>query len=118
MELFLYFFGLMRQDLLDMVEEYHTTRSIIEAINSIFLALIPKASHPHTLLNYRSISLYNITYKMISKIVVGHIKATLTNQMIHEAITIAHECIHSIYTKKLDALDMKLHLQKAYDWVE
>lgn len=45
-DLFLNFFGLMRQSILDIVEESRTLGRISSAINSTFLALIPKSFAP------------------------------------------------------------------------
>jgi hypothetical protein len=128
-ELFLHFFDLMGKILLDLVDKSCNFGHISGVINSTFLAIIPKASHPHSFLEYRPISLCNITYKLISKVIAGRIKDSLfehitheqfgflTNRLIHDAIATTLECIHSIHTKKLEVMVMKLDLQKAYDCV-
>lgn len=92
--------------------------------------LIPKSSRPLSFSDYRSISLCNITYKLISKIFVSKIKDTLsehisleqfgflTNHQIHDVVATMQECIHSIHSKKMEALVMKLDMHKAYDCVD
>jgi hypothetical protein len=47
-EFFIYFFDLVGQDLLAMVEDTRRLGSIVGGLNSTFLTLIPKANKPST----------------------------------------------------------------------
>jgi hypothetical protein len=47
------------------------------ATNSTFLALIPKETNPSNFSRFRPISLYNTTYKILTKIIANHIKPLL-----------------------------------------
>lgn len=51
-ELFIHFFYLMSQNLLDMVEESCISCLIYGSISSTFLALIPKSSHPSSFMDF------------------------------------------------------------------
>jgi len=95
------------------------------------LALIPKENNPTTFGDYRPISLCNLCYKLISKIISNRIKPILFRKMseeqlgflggrrIHDAIGTAFECLHSIAKKKkTKSLILKLDLCKAYDCVD
>jgi len=60
MEIFIHFFDLMGQYLLDLVEKYQLSGQISGAINSTFLALILKKYDPSSFLDFSPISLCNI----------------------------------------------------------
>jgi hypothetical protein len=114
-----------------MVEESRKYGNIPRCLNSTFLALILKENSPTTFGDYRSISLCNLCYKFISKVISNMIKPILSRNLseeqlgflegrrIHDAIGIASECLHSISKKKKSkSLILKLDLRKAYDCVD
>ena len=45
-----------------------------ESLNSTFIALIPKVKHPNKVANFCPISLCNVVYKLISKVLVNRLK--------------------------------------------
>ena len=51
--------------------------SILESINSTFIALIPKIKDPKKVSNFRPISLCNVVYKLIAKVLVNRLKLIL-----------------------------------------
>jgi retron-type reverse transcriptase len=79
---------------------------------------------------YRPISLCNLCYKLISKIIATRIKPFLSRilsirtigflkgRQILDAIGTAQECLHNIKTKKSKALILKLDLKKAFDCID
>eukprot|EP00253_Pinus_taeda_P032140 PITA_32140 len=128
-EFYASFFDLLGEDILKVVEESRTTGSMYHAINTTFIALIPKSDHPSSFDDFRPISLCNVLYKITSKIIANRIKpilsrhispqqfAFLENRQIHEAIGSAQEAIHSIWTKRLRCILLKIDLSKAFDRV-
>jgi hypothetical protein len=82
----LYFFDIVGQDLLDMVEETRRLGSMVGSLNSTFLTLIPKANKPKTFDDFRPISLCNLCYKVISKIISNRIKPILSNALSAEQL--------------------------------
>jgi hypothetical protein len=64
-----------------MVEESRSQGSIVGGLNSTFLTLIPKANKPTTFEDYRPISLCNLCYKIISKIIANQIKPFLSEAL-------------------------------------
>jgi hypothetical protein len=124
MEFFLFFFDLVGQDLLDVVEESRATGAVNKALNSTFIALIPKVNCPSTLGDFRPISMCNLCYKIISKILAKRIQPILSRALSEEqlgflkgrqildAIGTAQECMHNIKLKKLQAIILKLDLKR------
>ena len=98
-----------------------------EAYNSTFIALIPKTDNPGSFDDFRPISLYNCIYKIIAKIIANHLRPIISThisseqfsllqyQQIHEVVGIAQEVLHSIQTKKLKGMILKVDLSKAFD---
>jgi hypothetical protein len=128
-EFFKHFFDLVGDDILEMIEESRTLGFIPGALNSTFITLIPKVNKPRLFGDFRPISLCNLCYKIISKVIANRIKPILSRSLseeqlgflqgrqIQDAIGTVHECIHSINQKKSKSLILKLDLQKAYDCV-
>jgi hypothetical protein len=81
-------------------------------------------------MNYRPISLCNLCYKVITKIIANRLKPFLSRSIsieqmgflqgrrIQDAIGTTHESLHSIKKKRLKALVLKLDLRKAYDCID
>jgi hypothetical protein len=85
-EFFTFFFDLVGEDLLEMVEESRRLGSIVGSLNSTFLTLIPKANKPTTFDDFRPISLCNLCYKVISKIIANRIKPILSRSLSAEQL--------------------------------
>ena len=51
-----------------MIEEVRTLRSFSESLNETFLTLIPKKELPVSFNDFRPISLCNLLYKLIAKL--------------------------------------------------
>jgi hypothetical protein len=129
-EFFTFFFDLVGEDLLQMVEESRRKGSIVGSLNSTFMALIPNENKPVTFDDFRLISLCNLCYKVISKIIANRIKPILSRSLsgeqlgflqgrwIQDVIGTTHESIHSIKRKKLKSLVLKLDLRKTYDCID
>jgi len=128
-ELFIHYFDLVKEDLLEMVEEVRIKCIISDALNSTFLALIPKVNKTQNFGDYRPISLCNLCYKIITKIIENRLKSLFSRSLLEEklgflkgcriqdVIGTVHECFHSIKRKNLKYMVLKLDLQKAYDYI-
>jgi hypothetical protein len=128
-ELFLSFFDLVGDDLLEAVEESRRSGEVNKSLNSTFLVLIPKVNKPSTFGDFRPIALCNLIYKIISKLLASRIKLILSRSLsgeqlgflkgrqILDAVGTTQECLHSIKVKNLKEIILKLDLQKAYDCV-
>ena len=101
---------------------------IDSALNSTFISLIPKKDKPLSFLDFRPISLCNLIYKLIAKIVALRLKSFLDKAIspkqfgflrqrhIAEPIGITQEALHTI-KKKNCAMVLKLNLEKDFDKV-
>eukprot|EP00253_Pinus_taeda_P018415 PITA_18415 len=128
-EFYLAFFEQIGQDLLSVIEECKISGSLYHAINSTFIALIPKTDSPSSFDDFRPVSLCNVLYKIISKIIANRLRpilsthiaphqfAFLEDRQIHEAIGSSQEALHSIWTKHLKSTLLKIDLSKAFDRV-
>jgi hypothetical protein len=128
-EFYFHFFDLIKEDLLAPVESVRTGGCLVGSLNSTFIALIPELNKPLSFGDYRPISLCNLIYKIISKVIANCIKLFLSRALlpeqfeflegheIHDAIGTTHECINSIKKKHKKYLILKLNIQKAYNCV-
>ena len=128
-EFFLDFFDLVGEDLVLAVEQAKIDGKVPGALNSTFLSLIPKCENPTTFVDFRPISLCNLVYKVISKIVALPLKPLLNrtisaqqlgflkDRQITEPVGITQEILHSIKTKNSNVMVLKLDLVKAFDRV-
>lgn len=101
-------------------------------LNETLLVLIPKMNNPKTLIHFRPISLCNVLYKIITKVIVNRLKPLLLKVMdlkqtsfilgrnITSNIIIYQKVLHTFRRKKGIFRDMliKLDLEKAYDRLE
>ena len=83
-ELYLGFFELLGEDLLEVVEESRKYGVIHAPINSTFIALIPKVDKLVAFDDFRLISLCNCLYKIISKVISKRLKAVLSTKISNE----------------------------------
>ena len=129
-EFYLNYFDLLGPDLLSAIDSTRVSSYIPPSLNSTFLALIPKKDKPRTFADFRPISLCNLLYKLIAKVIAGRIKpfldlgisqeqfGFLKNHQITNPIGIVQEVLHSVKTKNLCAFVLKLDLNKAFDRVD
>ena len=77
-EFFLAGYDSIGPDLLQLVEETRKNGVLHPPLNSTFLTLIPKKDSPESLEDYRPISLCNITYKVVTKIIAQRFRKVLS----------------------------------------
>ncbi|XP_030958826.1 uncharacterized protein LOC115980745 [Quercus lobata] len=114
------------------VKQIFANQKISEYLNQTLIALIPKQLGPETVGQYRPISLCNIVYKIVSKILVQRIKpllprlispmqaAFLEGRRGSDNVIIAQELIYSLGKRrgKEGYMVVKIDLEKAYDHLE
>lgn len=113
----------------NIVKDFFANNSSIRLINHTNIVLIPKVDNPEIVSNYRPISICNVSYKIITKIIITSLKPLLNacispNQgafalcrSIQDNILIAYELFSGFNGKKgrTRVMVLKLDLEKAYD---
>ena len=100
-------------------------QGVLKAFNATFLTLIPKEERVGKPCKIRPVALCNVIYKIISKVMVNHLKPLLPNLISPEqsgfvevdlgGVILVHKVIHSLKsTRKLGKM-IKLDIAKAYD---
>ena len=114
-------------DVWKIVEQSRISTHILPALNATFLTLIPKSEGVDTPDKFRPISLCNVIYKIITKVIANRLKPILPSlisleqsgfvegRQISDGIILVHEILHSIKCKKLSGMLVKLDIAKAYD---
>jgi hypothetical protein len=103
------------------------------SLNHSYVTLIPKTNSPEKVTEYKPISLCNVVYKLISKVLANRLKKVLPQvvsktqsafvpgRMITDNVLIAFETLHHMHHQrsgKVGSMALKLDMSKAYDRVE
>jgi hypothetical protein len=127
------FWHLVGEDITAAVLQAINEKSIPEGWNETIVVLIPKVDSPEEVSQFRPISLCNVVYKIISKMMTARLKVILPDiisptqsafvpgRIITDNVLVAYECVHKIKNKrkgKSGLCAVKLDMHKAYDRVE
>lgn len=127
---FQHFWPQVKDTIFNLVKDFFENGSL-QAINHTLITSIPKVETPELVDHFRPISLCNVIYKVISKILVNRLRPLLQKcispnqgafapcKYILDNILIAHELFYSFNKKKgrRGSLPIKLELEKAYDFL-
>jgi hypothetical protein len=106
---------------------------MLYSVNVTHIALIPKKMNPCCVFDYRLISLCNVVYKLISKVLPNRMKrvlphiisptqsAFLPGHLITDNVLVTYEILHTVHSwmwSKTGYIGIKLDMSKAYDMVE
>ena len=124
---------IIKNDLLEMVNSFLISGKLDTRLNITNICLIPKKERPTRMTELRPISLCNVGYKIISKVLCQRLKVCLPSlisetqsafvpgRLISDNILIAQEMFHGLRTNKScqdKFLAIKMDMSKAYDRVE
>eukprot|EP00253_Pinus_taeda_P031988 PITA_31988 len=120
---------IIKKDYIRMVKNFFTKCKMGSSIKSSHLALIPKDPNPQSFDIFRPISLCNVSYKIISKILANRIKKILPSLIsenqggfvprrhITDNVILIQEAIHSSMSRKERGMIIKLDMANAFDRV-
>ncbi|PKI47068.1 hypothetical protein CRG98_032544 [Punica granatum] len=114
------------------VQSFFISGKILKEWSNTFITLVPKSKKASTFKDFRPISLCNVCYKVISKVIAGRLKpllyklispnqiAFIEGRWINENGLLAQEIIHTMKTSRARKgwVTMKIDLMKAFDKLE
>ena len=127
------FWHIVGDDVTNAVLNFLNSGNMDPEINYTHIVLIPKIKFPEKMSDYRPISLCNVIYKIISKVLANRMKkilpqlisptqsAFVPGRLITDNILVAYETLHTMHGHKKGktrSLALKLDISKAYDRVE
>lgn len=125
-----HFWKLVEHDVVNMIQQVFNSGFLLKQLNHTLITLILKIECPSTFKEFRPISLCNVAYKAISKILVlrmqdamkelisPHQNAFIKGRLISDSIFITTEMmdfIHKAKNKKTFWCAIKIDFYKAYD---
>jgi len=129
---FKHYWLIIKHDFYHCILEFFRHGKLLKQINHTFIALIPNIENAIQTQHFRPISLCNMIYKIISKLLVNRLRpllhkiilptqsAFVPGSAIHDNILITHEIMHKFkHTRGKTAwFTLKLDMKKAYDRLE
>ena len=121
------FWHVVKDDVICAIRGYFHSGHILKSTNETLISLIPKTDCPTKITEYRPISLCNVLYKIISKVLSNRLKSVLDRcispsqsafvpgRQILDNVLIAHESIHFLKNKRTGKngyMAIKLNMSK------
>ena len=115
------------------VLDYLNSGLMVPKINHTNIVFVPKVKSLEKMSDFRPISLCNVIYKIISKVLANRLKWILPNiisftqsafvpgRLITDNVLVSYELLHTMHSRKKckkGSLALKLDISKAYDRVE
>lgn len=103
------------------------------SINKTNIMLIPKIVNPSNITYFRPISLCNVLYKLLAKVIANCLQSVIDKcidsaqsafvpgRLIFDNVILAYELLHTLKHKRVgkkDFIAVKLDMSKAYDNIE
>jgi hypothetical protein len=123
----------MREEVCHVILEILNSGVIPEELNLTHITLIPKNKNPMSVIDFRPISLCNVLYKLISKVLANRLKkvlptiitpthsAFILGRLILDNVLAAYETLYTMHMGmkgKKGYMAVKLDMSKAYDRVQ
>lgn len=131
-EFYLFHWDIIKAPLFKAISHFFLTPSLPKSWGKTFTILIPKSDNPKTVMDFRPITLCNVSYKIISKILTNRLKlvmhklvgkeqsAFLAGKSSFDNFIVVQEIVHSLEsdTRNPPRMMLKIDIAKAYDMVE
>jgi len=122
----------IKSSVLPAIGNFFTSNELPREQNHTFITLIPKKLGPSTVHHFRPISLCNIIYKIISKLLANRLKFLLSKiispfqtafvpgRHIQDNSILSHEMLHSLKSKRGRGglMAVNIDMEKAFDKME
>ena len=127
------FWHIVGDDVTAAVLDFLNSSNMLFEINYTHIVLIPKIKSLERISDYRPISLCNVIYKIISKVLANRLKliflmvisptqiAFVPGHLITDNVLVVYETLHTIHGRRSGrrgSLALKLDINKTYDHVE
>lgn len=127
------YWNIVGTDVVKFCEEFFATGDLLAGVNRTLVCLIPKKKQPQQMTDLRPISLCNVLFRILSKVMANRLKPCLSSlisdkqsafiegRLLTDNALIAFELNHYIRRKtqgKNGVLGLKLDISKAYDRLE
>jgi hypothetical protein len=126
------YWSVVKLDVLNCTRNFFQNQQLLMEQNHTHIALVPKQIGSHSVHHFRPISLCNISYKIITKILANRLKSILPkiisplqsafvpSRNIQGNIILAHELLHSYKLKigKGGYMFLNMDMEKAFDKME
>ena len=118
---------IIKEDLLDMVNDFYLGHLDIKRLNYGAITLIPKVKEANNIRQFRLICLLNVCFKIFTKMLVNRLTpladklisdnqtAFIKGRYILDGAVILHETLHELNSKRLKGVVLKIDFEKAYD---
>ncbi|CAL1356643.1 unnamed protein product [Linum trigynum] len=128
--LFLSFWDIVGPLVVEAVGSFFVNGKLLRSVNHTWITLIPKVEKVETMRQLRPISLCQVIYKIISKILANRLalvlptvvspehNAFIKERQIVDNVLIGHEIMHYLKIKTKGYMALKVDMEKAYDRVE
>lgn len=127
------YWDIVGPDIIKLVKDFFARGSFDDHLTDTNIVLVPKKQNPQYMTDLRPISLCNVSYKIVSKVLANRLKevidkfisetqsAFIPGRLISDNILISYEIMHYMKRKtrgKKGWMALKLDMSKAYDKVE
>lgn len=122
MAFFQCFWGMLKEDVMAFMREFHTRGRLSKGLVASFVTLIRKKSGADKVRDFRPISLIGSAYKILAKLLANRLRQVLQSiisltqgafvmgRQILDGMVIANDCVHSRHKRKLLGVLCKLRL--------
>ena len=122
-----------KNDIVMVVQSFLNSGHLLKVLSETLVTLIPKVEAPVNFSQYRPISLCNVLYRVIAKVLANRLKKVIPNcisfaqstfvlgRYILDNVILAQEMVHFLKNERTGIngiMTLKLDLSKAYDRVE
>lgn len=129
---FKHFWSIVEPEVQEMVKAFFTRDFMSSEVNHSHIVLIPKIDNPSEIFHFRPISLCNVSYKLIAKILANRLRPVLSHiispfqyafakgRVIQDNLVLTHEIFHMLRSKRKGRQYMvvRTNIEKVYDRME